>query len=222
MAHPAAEELAEAIRLLAGVSILDYNGHASVRTAPDRLLINGRNSVRSRAGAADLVEIDLDGRVLDGTDTPPNEAHIHVEIYRCRPDVGAVVHGHPKWSTVLSSAGVAYAPVFAQGVLVGDVPLYADPMSINSRGAGEKVATALGAGKAVALRSHGIVVAGSDLLEAFALANYLEENAERQFLALQVGQPYVFDAREQAICRENLFKPNLFRKVWEHAKTRAT
>lgn len=220
MAHPAAYDLAEAIRLLASAGLLDYNGHCSLRTGPDRLLINTRNSVRARASAADLVEIDLEGHILDGGDPPPNEVHIHAEIYRRRPDVGAVFHGHPKWSTVLSSAGVTYAPVFAQGVLPGEVPLYADPMSINTREAGARVADTLGSGRAVMLRAHGLVVTGSDLLETFALANYVEENAERQFLALQVGRPYVFSAEEQAICRRNLWKPNLFAKVWEHALAR--
>ena len=220
MAHASANTLAEAIRLLASAGLLDYNGHCSLRTGPNSLLINTRKSVRARVTAADLVEIDLDGHILDGGDPPPNEVHIHAEIYRARPDVGAVFHGHPKWSTVLSSAGIAYTPVFAQGVLPGDVPLYADPMSINTREAGARVADTLGAGRAVVLRAHGLVVAGSDLLETFALANYIEENAERQFLALQVGRPYVFSAEEQAICRQNLWKPSLFAKVWEHARTR--
>ena len=59
MAHASANTLAEAIRLLASAGLLDYNGHCSLRTGPNSLLINTRKSVRARVSAADLVEIDL-------------------------------------------------------------------------------------------------------------------------------------------------------------------
>ena len=210
--------LVDAIRMLAHAGIIDYNGHCSVRTGPDRLLINTGRSVRSHLTLADLVEIDLDGNRVAGTDAPPLEFHIHAAIYRRRPDIHAVVHGHPKWSTFLSIAGVAPAPVYAQGTLLGNVPTFPNPLSVNNRVMGEALADTLGAGRAVVLRSHGTVVAGADIVEAFALALYLEDNAERQYMARQVGDPYVFTAAEQEACRANLWKPNLFQKAWDHAK----
>ena len=212
------DQLVDAVRMLTAAGILDYNGHASVRTGPDRLLINSGRSVRSHLSAADLVEIDLDGQPAGPGDAPPLEFHIHAEIYKRRPDVHAVVHGHPKWSTVLSVAGVRHAPVYAQGTLLGDVPLFAGKLSVNTASAGAALADALGAGRAVVLQSHGTVVVGADLVEAFALALYLEDNAERQYLARQIGQPVVFTQAEQEACRSNLWKPNLFRKAWDHQR----
>ena len=70
------------------------------------------------------------------------------------------------------------------------------------------------------LRSHWTVVVGGDIIEAFALAQYMEDNAERQYMARQIGQPYVFSAAEQEACRRNLWKPDLFRKAWDHARAR--
>ena len=40
------------------------------------------------------------------------------------------------------------------------------------------------------MKSHGAVTVGKDIVEAFVLANYLEENAYRQYMALQIGKPY--------------------------------
>lgn len=214
------EKLVDAVRMLTAAGIIDYNGHCSIRTAPDRLLINSGRSVRSHLTVSDLVEIDLDGRRIRGADAPPLEYRLHAEIYRRRADVGAVVHGHPRWSTYLTMAGQPYEPVYAQGTLLGEVPVFANPLSINTVAMGEAVAATLGAGRAVLLRSHGAVVVGAELLEAFALALYMEDNAERQYMARALGQPYRFSAEEQAACRENLWKPGLFQKAWDHLKAR--
>src|SRR5438034_1126463 len=60
------------------------------------------------------------------------------------------------------------------------------------------------------------VVVGSDIVESFALAAYLEENAHRQYMAMQIGDPYVFSDAEQQAFRERLWTANLFRKTWDH------
>ena len=212
--------LVDAIRMLAAADIIDYNGHCSLRTAPDRLLINTGRSIRSHLTTADLVEIGLDGHVVRGTDVPPMEYHIHSEIYRRRPGTHAIVHAHPKWSTFLSIAGVMPRPVYAQGTLLGHVPLFRNPLSVNTRDVGKALAETLGDGRAVLLQSHGTVVVGADIVEAFALALYMEDNAQRQYMAMQVGEPYVFTDEEQEACRKNLWKANLFQKAWDHQRVK--
>ena len=54
------------------------------------------------------------------------------------------------------------------------------------------------------------------LVECFALAAYLEENAHRQYMAMQIGDPYVFSEAEQQVFRERLATPALFGKTWDH------
>jgi len=81
-------------------------------------------------------------------------------------------------------------------------------------------AAALGNGPAVLLRSHGAVVVGSAIVECFALAAYLEENAYRQYMAMQIGDPYVFSEAEQRAFRERLWTPTLFRKTWDHYRSK--
>lgn len=212
--------LVDAVRMLAAADIIDYNGHCSLRLGPHRLLINTGRSIRSHLTTADLVEIGLDGQVVRGADAPPMEYHIHSEIYRRRPDIHAIVHAHPKWSTYLSIAGVTPRPVYAQGTLLGHVPLFRNPLSVNTRAAGEALAETLDSGRAVLLQSHGTVVAGADIVEAFALTLYMEDNAQRQYMALQVGEPYVFTAEQQEACRENLWKASLFQKAWDHQRVK--
>ncbi len=215
----ARRDLLDALVMLERVGIVDFNGHASTRLADGRILINSGASVRSRLTAEDISTIDARGENVDGA-TAPLERYIHTEIYTARRDVGSVIHGHPKWSTVLTSAGVPLAPVLAQGCLVADAALIGDPLSINTPARGEMLASALGNRRAALMRAHGVVVVGADMIEAFALAIYLELNCERQVEAGRLGEPYVFSEVEVAASQSALFKRNLLRKCWDyhHAK----
>jgi len=208
--------LVDAIRMLARADIVDHSGHGSARRDGESFYINSAASARGALTTGDIVTIDLDGNLVEGSARPPFEFHIHSEIYRVRHDAQAVVHTHPRWSTFLTMVGAPYRAVYAQGALLGDIPLRDSPLSVNTRPMGERVAATRGNGPAVLLRSHGAVVVGSDIVECFALAAYLEENAYRQYMAMQIGDPYVFSLTEQRACLERLGTPNLLRKTWDH------
>jgi L-fuculose-phosphate aldolase len=214
------QQLADAIRMLAHANILDHSGHGSARRDHESFYINSSASARSALTAEDIVTIDLDGNLVEGSARPPFEFHIHSEIYRLRPDVRAVMHTHPRWSTFLTMVRAPYRAVCAQGALLGDIPLFDSPLSISARPLGARVAATLGHGPAVLLKSHGAVVAGADIVECFALAAYLEENAYRQYMAIQIGDPYVFSEAERQACRERLWTPSLFRKTWDHYRSK--
>jgi len=212
--------LVDAIRMLARANIVDHSGHGSARRDGESFYINSAASARGALTTDDIVAVDLDGSLVEGSARPPLEFHIHSEIYRVRPNVQAVMHTHPQWSTFLTMVGASYRVVYAQGALLGDIPLVDSPLSVNTRPLGERVAAALGAGPAVLLKSHGAVVTGSNVVECFALAAYLEENAHRQYMAMQIGDPYVFSDAEQRAFRERLWTPSLFQKTWDHYRSK--
>jgi L-ribulose-5-phosphate 4-epimerase len=214
------ERLADAIRMLERAELIDHSGHCSARRDGGSFYINSGASVRSSLTAHDIVVVELDGTLVEGTAKPPLELFIHAEIYRVRPDVNAVMHTHPRWSTTLTMTGVKYQPVYAQGVLLGEIPVMDSPLSVNTREMGERLASTLAGSHAVLLKSHGAVIVGAGIVESFALAVYLEENARRQHMALQIGDPYVFSESEQQACRKNLWSQNLFNKAWEYYRSR--
>jgi ribulose-5-phosphate 4-epimerase/fuculose-1-phosphate aldolase len=215
-----AQTLVDAIRMLERAEIIDHSGHCSARRGAHSYYINSGASVRSALTVDDIVAVDLDGSLLDGTARPPLEFHIHSEIYRVRPDVNVVMHTHPRWSTLLTMVGATFKVVYAQGALVGDVRVMDSPLSINTKQMGERLATTLGDARTVLLKSHGAVIVGTDVIECFALATYLEENARRQYMAMQIGDPYVFSEAEQQACRANLWSANLFKKSWDYSRTK--
>lgn len=216
-------QLAEALLMMERAEVIDFNGHMSCRLpGTAHVLINSGKSVRSALTAEDIIAIDMDGHPVEGDVVPPMEFHIHTEIYRRRPDVNAVAHTHPLWSTLFSMAGESVQPVTMQAAVMGPIRTFPKTASINRKPLAEELAAALGDDRVVMLKSHGAVVAGADIVEAFVLAIYLEETARRQYLARALGAPYVLDAAEVETIGANLRKPHLLKKVWDyhHAKLR--
>ncbi|HXH11334.1 MAG TPA: class II aldolase/adducin family protein, partial [Alphaproteobacteria bacterium] len=154
------QNLADAIKMMERARITDFSGHMSARVpGTDYIMINSAKSIRSALTPDDIVTIDLDGRLVEGADAPPMEFHAHTEIYRRRPDVRAVAHVHAQWSTFFTMAGVPLQPVTPQSSMLGEMPVFPKPISINTKALGAEVAEMLGGRRIVLLRSHGAVIA---------------------------------------------------------------
>jgi ribulose-5-phosphate 4-epimerase/fuculose-1-phosphate aldolase len=215
------QELVDAIRMLERAEYIDHNGHCSARRDAHSFYINSGASVRGALTVEDIVAVDLDGNSVDGGNVkPPLEFPIHAEVYRARSTVNAVFHTHPQWSTYLTMCGVEQKVVYAQASLLGIMPVMDSPMSVNTRPMGEKMVAIMGENPVVLLKAHGVVAAAGSILECFAYAAYVEENARRQYMAMQIGEPYIFSEEEQAACRAKLRSPSLFKKTWDHYRSK--
>jgi L-fuculose-phosphate aldolase len=215
------QDLVDALSMMERAEVIDFNGHMSCRLpGTEHVLINAGKSVRSALTAEDIIAIDMDGRPVEGDVVPPMEFHIHTEIYRRRPDVNAVAHTHPLWSTLFSMAGEEVKPVTMQAAVMGPIRFFPKTASINRKPLAEELAAALGQDRVVMLKSHGAVIAGRDIVEAFVLAIYLEETARRQYLARALGTPYALSAAEVETIGANLGKPHLLQKVWDYHRAK--
>jgi ribulose-5-phosphate 4-epimerase/fuculose-1-phosphate aldolase len=214
------QQLADCLRMLEKCDVIDYNGHCSTRIADDRILINIGSCQRSLATADDICTIDMQGNVIEGRAKPPLEFHLHTGIYRARPDVRAIVHAHPRWSTFLTMVGEPYRPVYAQGSIIYPVPLLDNVNSINNVEIADRLAAKLGTASAALMKAHGAVTVGPDIVEAFVLAVYMEENAMRQHMAMQIGKPYEFSPGECKAAKEKLWTESLFQRTWDHYRAK--
>ena len=52
--------------------------------------------------ADDMVVLDLEGKVVEGTLRPSSDTKTHLELYKAYPQLGSVIHTHSKWATVWS------------------------------------------------------------------------------------------------------------------------
>src|SRR6476659_10069317 len=130
--HELREQLADALSMMERAEVIDFNGHMSCRLpGTANILINAGKSVRSNLSAADIIEIDLDGKPVGHEVVPPMEFHLHSAIYRARPDVNAVAHTHPVWSTLFSMVGEPVLPVTMQAAVMGPIQAFGKTASIN-------------------------------------------------------------------------------------------
>jgi ribulose-5-phosphate 4-epimerase/fuculose-1-phosphate aldolase len=152
-------------------------GHASVR-GPD-----GGTIWIKRKGRAlrDVRKKDVIGIALDDPDghlTPGAhlETIMHLETYRARPDVGAVIHTHPVHSIALGATTGGLELLSHDGLLFPDgAPVFDGTAGlVTTPRDGQGVARALGGGRAVLLRNHGILAAGPDISWAVLTALTLE------------------------------------------------
>jgi L-fuculose-phosphate aldolase len=216
-----ADRIARAVRICNAAKVMDMNGHVSARDPdrPDVLWINSRKASRSTLTSADIVPVEIaTGKRIGEGDEPPSEFHIHTEIYKRRPDVGAVVHSHPEHILTLSVAGHALQPVSSTNPFLPEdgAAVFDSAVLINTIERGAAMANALGEGPAVILRQHGTVVAGATLEEAVVRMICAEDNARLQLGALRVGEPRYLRGEELAgIKRENL-APVIIRKFWHY------
>ncbi|MBI2371399.1 MAG: class II aldolase/adducin family protein [Deltaproteobacteria bacterium] len=195
-------------------------GHVSVRRpGEDVFWIKAAGMGLEEATAANVQLIDLDGRRLLGPGIVHTELPIHSEIYRRRPEVGAVVHTHPVFATVLGAAGHRIRPVTHEGALFfpPDIPLFDQTTDlILTRELGEAVAAALGDQPALLLKNHGIVVAGRTLEEAACWACLLEKGARAQVFALALGAPAWTGAEEALLKRKHIYHDQALAFLWQY------
>ena len=93
-------QVAAASRALAVAGLFDMHGHVSVREG-DIAYVNAHSASRIAIRPDEVATVRIaDGATLGGT--PPSELPIHLEIYRARGDVGAVVHFHALYATALA------------------------------------------------------------------------------------------------------------------------
>jgi L-fuculose-phosphate aldolase len=138
---------------------------------------------------ANILTIDLEGNVVAGTARRHSEVYIHSEIFKVRPDVNCVIHTHPTYATALSATTRSLKTYSQPGALFYEaLGNYADTINlIRSHAMGAGVARALGAGRGVLLKNHGIVVTGATIEEAVIGTIMLENGAMVQLLAEAAG-----------------------------------
>lgn len=202
-------------RILARLGILDAFGHVSARMpdADDGFLLS-RALAPKRVRPEDVAIVGLNGEARTPIDAKlPVERYIHAEIYRARPEVGAVVHSHAApvlpFSVVKSERVQPLCHIC--GFLHGmpepyDVANHFGPATdllIRNAGMGQSLATHLGQANVVLMRGHGFTAVGSDLPQATFRAYYTSKNCEIQMMARQLGEPTVLSDAEAQACERS-------------------
>lgn len=174
--------------------IVATDGNISARLDDETILITPSGLCKGLMTPDQLIIIDLEGRKV-GPGTPANqtlkptsETAMHLEAYKQRPDVMAVVHAHPPHAISLSIAGISLADCMLPEAIVflGLTPTtpYATPSSVENARAIQAVITGH---DALVLQRHGSLTVGISPLNAYYRTETLEQIARITYMLHQLG-----------------------------------
>jgi len=202
-----ADDVVAASRILAQQGVLDAYGHVSARSdrEPGRFVMS-RSLAPALVTPPDIMEFTLASEPCDPRGRAPFiERYLHGEIYRKRPDVLGIAHGHSPavipfgLTTTAMRATYHNAAFLAAGVPVFDIraTFGVTDIVVSSAERGAAAAAALADKAVVLLRAHGFIAVGPSIQTAVFRAVFTEISARVQLQAAALGGPIAaLDAEE--------------------------
>jgi L-fuculose-phosphate aldolase len=191
------EEFVRVGRLLhARGYVTSFDGNISARLDDERFLATPTGVSKGFMSAEQMVVIDWQGKPVGESaargQKTTSEILLHLEAYRQRPDIRAVVHAHPATTIALSMAGISPARCGLPEVIVllGYIPVtvYATPAS--AEGA-TVIRELIGRYDALVLQRHGSVTLGQSPFDAYLKLEKVENAADITLKLLQIAGSHV-------------------------------
>ena len=149
--------------------------------------------------ASDMVVVDLDGHIVEGSLKPSSDTPTHLVLYKAFPAIGGVVHTHSTYATSWAQAGIdlpnigtTHADYFS-----GPIPCTRDMSQAEVEGAYEEETGNVIVERfrklnpeyipGVLVKNHGPFSWGKDAHEAVHHAVVMEQVAKMAFVALTVN-----------------------------------
>jgi len=174
-------------RLYAKDYLVATSGNVSIRT-DEGFLITPAQTRKDAVTPECIVACDREGTPLTAHTRPSSEIHMHREVYRLRPDIGAAIHAHPQYCLACSLADISLTEMLLPelAIYIGPVPSvpYATPGTKEMAAVLEPL---LPKHNAFLLKRHGVLVLGTDLKDAFNRLEHLEHVAHVAHLVCSIG-----------------------------------
>jgi len=171
------------------------DGNVSVRLSKNRVLSTPSGFSKGFLAPEQLVVTDLEGRKIPSREPasrdlkPTSELLMHLEAYRQRPDIGAVIHAHPPICVALSIAGISLAKCLLPEVVVtlGLIPTaeYATPSSAEGP---QAIRDLIANHDALVIQRHGTLTVGKDPFDAYLKLEKVEHLAYVTLILRQLGR----------------------------------
>ncbi|OOC45611.1 class II aldolase/adducin family protein [Thermosipho sp. 1074] len=195
------EEILRAVRFIVGNGLVKGTwGNISIRDK-DYVYITPSGIPYDKLKEEMISVVDFNGRLMDGL-KPSSELPTHLEIYKNRKDVNAIVHTHPVFSTTVSVVSSEIPPLIEDAVMILGpeikVSEYALPGSIELA---KNVVDALSDNNAVILKNHGLITVGFDIDEALTASLVCEKTAEIYLYTLNIGNFSTISYEDAVILR---------------------
>ena len=200
------QEIVRVTRIVANQGLIrSSDGNISVRLDDETFLVTPSGLYKMSMEPDDPLIVNQEGEVLQGKPglRPTSELGVHLEAYRQRPDINAVLHAHPPYATALTITGIPFPTDLLPEVLIalGEVPTapYATP---GTPALAESIREPIREHNTVLLSNHGSISVGKTLEDALIALERLEHAAYTYHLARTLGNPIPLAEDELAFLQE--------------------
>jgi len=177
--------------------VASNDGNISARLDESRILTTPKSVSKGFMTPDMMVTVDYEGKKLSGDRDPSSELPMHLEIYRNRPDVNAVVHAHPPLATGFAVAGIPLTrAVLAEVVTtLGSIPIaeYGTPSTAELPAAVRKY---IKAHDGLLLANHGAVTCCRSVMTAYYKMETIEHFAKISLVARLLGREHLISREE--------------------------
>ena len=182
-------DIVEAGRRMYGRGYVASNdGNISARLDDERLITTPKSVSKGFMTPDMLVIVDWNGKKISGDRDASSELPMHLEVYRNRPDVGAVCHAHPPLATGFAVAGIPLTRTVLAEVIttLGSIPIaeYGTPSTAELP---EAVRKYIKAHDGMLLANHGAVTCGPNVMAAYYKMETIEHFAKISLVARLLG-----------------------------------
>lgn len=169
--------------------VVAYEGNLSYRTKENYVWVTPTKKCKGLLKKNDLVLLDLDGTILYSkkNNKPTSEALMHLEIYKHRKDIQAIIHSHPPYTVALTLTGISLEEFLLPEIflVLGKVPTAKYALT-GTKEMFEAIQPHL-QNNAILLSHHGVITFGENLEEAYFRLEQLEHSAKIISIAHQIG-----------------------------------
>ena len=162
-------------------------GNISARLGPDRYLITASGTHLGKLEDADFIECSFKDQLI-GTRKPSKETPMHRAIYEQRPEIGAVLHASPFYSTLVACADIQVpADLFIEDMYYLERIEHVSYFHAGSRELGEAVRLKARHANILFLDNHGVLVYDTSIHEALMGLQTLEMVCRMAITARSAG-----------------------------------
>jgi L-fuculose-phosphate aldolase len=177
--------------------VASNDGNISARLDDKRLMTTPKSVSKGFMTPDMMVVVDYDGNKVGGDRDASSELPMHLEIYRNRPDVNAVVHAHPPTATGFAVAGIPLTRAVLAEVIttLGSIPIaeYGTPSTAELP---EAVRKYIKAHDGMLLANHGAVTCGPSVVAAYYKMETIEHFAKISLVARLLGREHLISREE--------------------------
>ena len=162
-------------RLLAMDLVAGTWGNVSVRLDQERMLITPSGIAYENMTPEDIAEVNLKDGAYTGK-KPSSEKNLHLESYRTRKSVHAIVHNHASHSSTVAAARREVPPILDDMAQIVGPSVRVAKYALPSTGKLVRhTVKALKGRNAALLANHGAICVGRDIEEAILCCQVLEK-----------------------------------------------